>query len=146
MVETVLLTLIGGLFGFTVGTAGIRLLAILGVEQLPMGANVVLDERLALIALLGAVIMGIVIGIPIAWFNLRSHLASALQSESRCGTTTLAAQRLRHGLVVTQIAMAFVLLAGAGLLGLSLKHAMAVSPGFRVDHVLTGHISLPSEV
>jgi predicted permease len=145
MVETVLLTLIGGLFGFTVGAAGIRLLDVLGVEQLPLGAHVVLDERLALVALLGAVIMGIVVGIPIAWFNLRSHLASALQSESRCGTTTLAVQRLRHGLVVTQIALAFVLLAGAGLLGLSLKHAMAVSPGFRVDHVLTGHISLPSE-
>ncbi len=145
MVETVLLTLIGGLFGFTVGAAGIRLLEVLGVEQLPLGAHVVLDERLALVALLGAVIMGTVIGIPIAWFNLRSHLASALQSESRGGTTTLAVQRLRHGLVVTQIALAFVLLAGAGLLGLSLKRAMAVSPGFRADHILTGHISLPSE-
>jgi hypothetical protein len=39
--------------------------------------------------------------------------------------------------------VAFVLLAGAGLLGLSLQRAMAVSPGFRPDHILTGQISLP---
>jgi predicted permease len=50
---------------------------------------------------------------------------------------------LRHGFIVAQIALAFVLLTGAGLLGLSLKRALAVSPGFRADHVLTGQISLP---
>jgi len=54
-------------------------------------------------------------------FNLRSHLANALQSESRTGTINRATQRLRHGFIVAQIALAFVLLAGAALLGLSLK-------------------------
>ena len=47
-----------------------------------------------------------------------------------------AAQSLRHGFIVAQIALAMVLLSGAGLLGLSLERAMAVSPGFRPDHVL----------
>ena len=82
---------------------------------------------------------------PIAWFNLSSHLANALQSESRTGTISRAAQRLRHGFIVAQIALAFVLLAGAALLGLSLKKVMAVSPGFRADHVLTGEFTVPLE-
>lgn len=50
---------------------------------------------------------------------------------------------LRHGFIVAQIALAMVPLTGAGLLGLSLERAMAVSPGFRPDHVLTGQISVP---
>ena len=92
--------------------------------------------------LIGAVVLGIVIAVPIAWFNLGSHLANALQSESRTGTVSRAAQRLRHGFIVAQIALAFVLLAGAALLGLSLKKVMAVSPGFRADHVLAGECTL----
>lgn len=142
--ETVLLTLLGGLFGLAVGAGGIRLLAVLGVHQLPLGAQIAFDGRLALVALGGAVLLGILISVPIAWFNLRGHLSHALQSATRGGTATLAAQRLRHGFVVTQIALAFVLLAGAGLLGLSLDRAMSISPGFRPEHVLTGQISLPS--
>ena len=85
---------------------------------------------------------GVVIAVPIAWFNLGSHLANALQSESRTGTISRAAQRLRHGFIVAQIALAFVLLAGAALLGLSLKKVMAVSPGFRADHVLAGECTI----
>jgi predicted permease len=81
--------------------------------------------------------------VPIAWFNLRSHLENALRSESRTGTVGRAAQRLRQGFIVAQIALAFVLLAGAALLGLSLKNVMAVSPGFRADHVLIGQFTLP---
>src|SRR5207247_1505219 len=91
----------------------------------------------------GAILLGVVLAVPISWFNLSSHLANALQSESHTGTIRRAAQRLRHGFIVAQIALAFVLLAGAALLGLSLKKVMAVPPGFRADHVLTGQFTLP---
>jgi len=143
MAETILLALAGGLFGLGVGAAGIRLLTVLGVEQLPLGAHIAFNGRLAFVALFGTLLLGVAAGLPIAWFNLRTHLANALQSESRSGTITHAAQRLRHGFIVGQIALAFVLLTGAGLLGLSLKRVMAVSPGFRPDHVLAGRITLP---
>jgi predicted permease len=113
------------------------------VQQLPLGADVAFDGQLALVAIMGAVVLGILVALPIAWFNLHGHPANALQSETRGGTASPAAQRLRHGFIVAQITLAFVLLAGAGLLGLSLKHAMAVAPGFRPDHLLTGQISLP---
>jgi len=142
MVETILLTLLGGLLGVSVGAWGLRLLEVLGADRLPLGAHISFDGTLAAIGLLGAVVLGIVIAVPIAWFNLSSHLANALQSESRTGTISRATQRLRHGFIVAQIALAFVLLAGAALLGLSLKKVMAVSPGFRADHVLTGEFTL----
>ena len=142
MIETVLLTFVGGLLGLAVGAWGIRLLEVLGADRLPLGAHIAFDGWLASIGLAGAVVLGVVIAVPIAWFNLSTHLAHALQSESRTGTISRAAQRLRHGFIVAQIALAFVLLAGAALLGLSLKKAMAVSPGFRPDHVLTGECTV----
>jgi predicted permease len=143
IVETTLLTIVGGLLGLAVGTGGIHLLRLLRADRLPLGSRIVFDARLALVALVAAIIMGIVFAVPIAWFHLRRHLGNALQSESRGGTSGHGAQILRHSFIVSQIALAFMLLAGAGLLGRSLQRVMAVSPGFQSDHVLTGQILLP---
>jgi predicted permease len=143
LVETLLLTGLGGSLGLVVGAAGIRLLEVLGADRLPLGARIAFDGRLAASGFAGAVFLGVVIGMPIAWFHLRSHLEHALRSESRTGTAGRAAQRLRQGFIVAQIALAFVLLAGAALLGLSLKNVMAVPPGFHADHVLIGQFTLP---
>ena len=146
IVETTLLTVCGGLLGVLVGAWGTDLLQLLGADRLPLGAHIAFDSWLAFVGLCGAVILGLVIALPIAWFNLGSHLANALQSESRTGTVSRAAQRLRHGFIVAQIALAFVLVAGAALLGLSLKKMMAVPPGFRADHVLAGECTLTWEL
>ena len=143
MVETVLLTALGGVLGLVVGASGIHLMAVLGADRLPLGFRLAFDDRLAVIGLAGAVLLGVVIAVPIVWFHLRSHLENALRSESRTGTVTRGAQRLRHGFIVAQIALAFVLLAGAALLGLSLKRVMDVPPGFRADQVITGQFILP---
>src|SRR5207249_1497824 len=101
----VLLTFVGGLLGLAVGAWGIRLLEILGADRLPLGAHIAFDGCLASIGLAGAVVLGIVIAVPIAWFNLSTHLAHALQSESRTGTISRTAQRLRHGFIVAQRAV-----------------------------------------
>ena len=143
MTETVSLTFVGGVLGVIVGAWGIHLLEILGANRLPLGTHIAFDGWLAAIGLLGSIVLGIAIAAPIAWFNLRSHLANALQSDSRTGTASRATQNLRHGFIIAQIALAFVLLAGAALLGLSLKKVMAVSPGFQPDHVLTGEFTIP---
>jgi predicted permease len=143
MVETTLLTVAGGILGLAVGAGGIHLLRVLGADRLPLGGRIAFDARLALAGVAAAVVLGVALAAPIAWFNLRRHLGNALQSESRGGTSGRAAQVLRHGFIVSQIALAFMLLAGAGLLGLSLQRVMAVSPGFQSDHVLTGQILLP---
>jgi predicted permease len=143
LVETTLLTLAGGLLGLAVAAGGIRLLSTLGADRLPLGSHIVFDARLAMVALVAAVAMGVLLAVPIAWLNLRRPLGDALQSEGRSGTSARATQSLRYSFIVSQIALAFMLLAGAGLLGISLQHAMDVSLGFRSDHILTGKISLP---
>jgi predicted permease len=141
--ETTLLAFAGGLLGLLLGSFGILLLRWLGTEQLPLGASIAFDGRLAAISLAAAVIVGLALAAPIIWFNLHARLAPSLQAETRGGTASRAAQRLRHSFVVAQVALAFVLLSGAGLLGLSLKRVLATPPGFNSDNILTGQIVLP---
>jgi putative ABC transport system permease protein len=143
VVETTLLTFMGGLLGLVVGAGGIRLLAAFGADRLPLAAEITFDLRLGLVALAFAVVMGILISVPIAWYNLAGHPAGALASESRGASASLAAKRMRYAFLVAQMGLAFVLLSGAGLLGQSLKRIMEVSPGFRADGILSGQISLP---
>jgi predicted permease len=142
-VETTLLTFFGGLLGLAAGAAGIRFLEMFGADRLPLGSSITLDGRIAAIALIAAVTFGVLLSIPTAWFNLRAQRTSSAHTESRGGTSNRAAQRLRHAFIVAQMALALVLLTGAGLLAQSLERAMSVSPGFQPHNVLTGEISVP---
>jgi predicted permease len=128
--------------GLWIGYAGISILGRLGVDQLPLGAEIVFNGRLAVAALIGAVVIGASVAVPVSWFNLSNGLAFALKSEARGGTAGSAALRLRRAFIVAQIALAFVLLTGASLLGISLRRAMAVSPGFTAGHIITGQFNL----
>ncbi len=143
VVETTLLTLVGGLLGSCAGTAGIRLLATFLADRLPLGDRVTFDARLAAVAFFASVALGLLVALPIAWFALHRGVANTIRAEARGGSASHAAQRLRNAFAVAQIGLTFILLAGAGLLGLSLQRAISVSPGFRADHVLSGQISLP---
>ena len=100
MVETIVLTLVGGLLGLAVGAGGIRLLAALGAEHLPLGARISFDLRVAVAAMIAAIVLGVAIAIPIAWYSLRRQTLGALQSESRGGTAGTTARRMRHGFLV----------------------------------------------
>jgi len=142
MTETLLLCVGGAFLGLLVGAFGVDLLGALGANQLPLGAEITFNLWLGLMAVAASFIAGILLGLPIVWFNFRSRMAVALQSESRGSTVNRATQRLRNAFIVAQIALAFVLLAAAGLLGLSLKRTMAVSPGFRPDHIIAGQFTL----
>lgn len=142
-VETTLLTFAGGLLGLAMGAGGIQLLRGLGADRLPLGSQIEFDARVAVAGVVASLVLGLMFAGPVAWFQLRLHPGKALHSESRGGTSGHGAQMLRHGFVVSQIALALILLAGAGLLGLSLERVMAISPGFHPDHVLTGQILLP---
>lgn len=143
VVETTVLTTVGGLLGVVIGAAGTRVLAVFGAEHLPLGAEIIFDAQAAAVGLVAAVAAGVIVGTVVAWGSLRQQDATGLRVESRGATASRTAQRLRHAFVVTQIALAFMLLSGAGLLAMSLANVMAVSPGFAPEHVLSGHISLP---
>jgi predicted permease len=141
--ETTLLAVCGGLLGILFGGFAIRLFGTLGINQLPLGAFVTLDSRVASVALAASIAVGLLLAWPVIWLNGHTKLAAALHSEGRSGTSGRAAQRLRHGFIIAQIALAFVLLAGSGLLGLSLKRVLEAPVGFRPDNILTGRIGLP---
>jgi predicted permease len=143
VVETSVLTIIGGMLGVAIGAVGTRLLAVLGARHLPLGAEIAFDVRAAAIGLAAALVIGLTVGAVVAWSSVRAQDSQALHVESRGATASRAAQRLRHGFVVAQIALAFILLSGAGLLAWSLANVMSRSPGFAPEQVLSGHISLP---
>jgi putative ABC transport system permease protein len=141
--EIMVLAVGGGLLGLLLGWSGVGLLRALGADRLPLGGTIAFDARLAVLSLAATVVVGLLLAVPIIAFSLRANLASTLQAESRGGTLGRAAQRLRHGFIVAQIALAFVLLSGAGLLGLSLRRVLATPAGFNPEHILTGQIALP---
>ncbi len=142
--ETTVLALFAGILGFAGAAGATRLLGILGADRLPWLAHIAFDVRIGLAALFVGIAVGIMLAAPIAWFNIQRPMGLALQSETRSGTASQGVQRLRSVFLVMQIAMAFVLLAGTGLLAISLKQAMAISPGFRPENILTGQVSLPA--
>lgn len=141
--ETLVLSVAGGLLGLGLGWAGVRGLELLGADRLPHFAAFSLDGRVCLVGFAASVLAGFVLAVPVLWQNLHGNLARSLSVESRGGTTARSAHRLRHGLIVIQFALAFTLLAGAGLLGLSFMKVLSVDPGFRSENLLTGSVPLP---
>ena len=143
LIQTLMLSLGGGIVGLSLGAVGIRLTDLSGTDLLPLGTEIVLDVRIAVASILTSIAVGVGIAIPLIWINMRDTSNVCLQSETRGGTTSRRVQHVRHTFIVVQIAIAFVLLCGAGLLSVSLKRTLEKSPGFRSEQVLTGEIKLP---
>jgi predicted permease len=143
LAETLVLALAGCALGLAIGWAGLRGLEALGADDLPHFVPYGLDTRVCMAALGLSVLTGLLLAVPMIWHSLRGNLAQALSVESRGGTTSRATHRLRHALITAQFALAFTLLCGAGLLGLSFARILAVNPGFRPENVLTGGVSAP---
>jgi predicted lysophospholipase L1 biosynthesis ABC-type transport system permease subunit len=140
LIETVTVALAGGFLSLGAGAAGIRVLALLGASRLPMGTTISFDGTLGMASLVGAILLWLALAVPVILVHLRD--SDVLRSETRSATASRSIQSFRHAFVVVQVALAFVLLTGSGMLALSLKQALAVSPGFEAMHVLTGQVSL----
>ena len=139
--ETLLLTALGGALGLLLGAWSLNALTWLGLSDLPRAHEIRLDGTvLALTAGLAA-ILGIVVGAVPALQAGRSGLAAALNEEGRGSTAGRGARAAQGGLVVSQVALAFLLLAGAGLLLESFRRLLGADPGFVAQHVLTGRVS-----
>lgn len=143
LTEAVLFALLGGALGLAFGWGGLQLLQGMGVGDLPRGAQVGIDGSVVLFTLLVALGAGFFFGVIPLVHIFRSDLGTVFRGESRTGTSTRRASLLRSLLVTGQVAVAFVLLIGAGLMFASLRAALEVDPGFRPGSVLTGNISLP---
>ena len=145
VVEGLLLSLSGGLLGLGLGAAALRGMAVLTADRLPISVAPGPDISVCLAGLGLAGLLGLLLALPTGWFLTRGSPATTLSVASRGSTTTRPVLRLRHGLIVAQIALAFVLLSGAGLLGLSFLRLLRVPPGFQPDSRLTGAVTLPME-
>jgi len=139
--ETTLVALAGGVAGLVAGLWGLDGLSALGLSELPRGAEIRLDGVVVAFTLGLAVLLGLVIGVvPVAQLA-GTNLSEVLQQEGRSGTAGRGARLVRRTLAAAQVAIAFVLLIGAGLLLASFQALLAVDPGFRPTHVLSGRVS-----
>src|SRR5262249_30801777 len=139
-----MLAAIGGALGLAIGYAGVRALTRFGLEATPQGTQVTLNLIVVLFTIALSIALAMAIGlIPILSLR-RLNLSQAFREDGRSGTAGRGTRAMRRALVAIQVAFAFMLLIGAGLLLASFQRVLAVKPGFDPDHVLTGIASLPS--
>jgi predicted permease len=139
--ETLLLTLIGGALGILLGMWSIRGLPSLDLFDLPRAHEIRLDVTIVAFTLGLAVALGLIVGSVPTVLLAGSRLNSALRDEGRGGTASRGARYTRRALVAAQVALAFILLAGAGLLLASFQHVLRIDPGFNATGVWTGRLS-----
>ena len=139
--EATLLTLIGGTAGLLLGYWSLGALEWLRLTDLPRAHEIRMDDTIFTFTLGLAVLLGLVIGAAPALQLARASLSNMLRDEGRGGTAGRGTQYVRRGLVVSQVALAFVLLVGAGLLLASFERLLRVNPGFVAEGVLTGRVS-----
>jgi putative ABC transport system permease protein len=144
LTESVVLFLVGGLLGLGIALAGVKAMSLLGVGNLPRGFAVSLDLSVFGFTMLCALVTGLVFGALPAWSATRGNTASALKDAGTRATTGRRHLWLRSSLVVTEIALALMLLATAALLLKSFSRLQEVSPGFVRENVLTAQLALPS--
>lgn len=141
LTETVLLTLVGGAAGAAIGGWGIDALAALGLDRLPRGSEVRVDGTVVAFTMALALGVGVLIGL-VPLVNLRHiNLSQAFREEGRSGTSGRGARAVRRVLVAGQVALAFMLLIGAGLLLASFQRVLAIEPGFESANLLTARIA-----
>lgn len=146
LTESVLLSLAGGVLGLALGAFGVRALLALNPGNIPRigidGSGVALDWRVLGFTLLLSVLTGIVFGLVPAMQASRADLNVTLKESGARGGSGLRQNKTRSVLVVTEMALAIVLLVGAGLLIRTFAALHRVEPGFDAHNVLTMETSL----
>lgn len=143
LVESVVLALCGGVAGALLGYWGVDLLRLIGAQTVPRLQEVTLDTTVLFLTLLLSICTGILFGLTPALTSARPDLTEALKEGGRGSTEGRRRHRLRSGLIVAEMALALVLLVGAGLLLKSFVRLQNVDPGFNPHNVLTINLSLP---
>ena len=135
LTESLLLSILGGVFGLFVAQFGVRALVALSPPELPRVSAIVVDRSVFAFALGVSALIGLVVGLIPAFHASRGNLHTAVQQIS--ARTAGGHQLTRRTLVVAEVALALVLLVSAGLLLHSLQRLFAVPAGFNSTHLLT---------
>ena len=144
LTESVLLALAGGSLGVLLAIWGVPALLSLNNRNLPPAAEIGVDATVLLFALLVSVITGLLFGLMPAMQVARADLHESLKEGGRGSAGDRKSLAVRRGLVITTVALALTLLAGAGLLMRSFAKLTSVSPGFRSGNLLTFQVALPA--
>jgi putative ABC transport system permease protein len=143
LTESVLLALGGGALGVLVAEASTGALLALAPEILPRAQEIAIDVRAAGVSCGLALLTGVLFGLAPALTATRLRLDEALREAARGHSEGRRGGRLRGTLVVAEVAIALVLLVGAGLIMRSFVRLQAVDPGFRPQGALAFSLTLP---
>jgi predicted permease len=144
LVEGVVLSVSGAVLGIMLAAAGIRVLRAWLPAGLPRVASIGVDLRVLAAAVGAALVTGLVFGIIPALHSARPDLTGALKEGGRSSTAGGRAQRIRSALVVAEVALAVILLVGAGLFTGSFVKLMRVDPGFDYHNVVALSVNVRS--
>lgn len=143
IVEGLLLSFAAGALGLVIGSGILEALRAIGLERLPRANEIHIDYSVISAAFALSGVVGILIGLVPAVYLFNRNLLGMLRDEGRTGTIGRGGRTARRALVVAQLAFAFVLLVGAGLLLASFRKLLTVDPGFKAEHVITAAINMP---
>jgi putative ABC transport system permease protein len=143
LTESLVLTSVSALAGLALAYAGVRLVAWWNPASIPRVAGASLDLRVLLFTAVVALITSVAFGLAPALRALRLDLTDSLKDGAQGASSGGARQRFRNGLVIVEMALAVVLLVGAGLMLRSLWALQRVPLGFEPGGVLTMRLALP---
>ncbi len=144
LVESLLLAGFGGALGLALAVGGLRLLRGVAPPDVPRLDAVSLDTAMVIFTFGATALAGLVFGIVPALQSTGRSLVESLRERGRSALSGPRGRITRLALVIVEMALAVLLLTGAGLLIRSFSRLMQVDPGFRVDHAVMFRVGLPS--
>ena len=143
LIESLTLAIAGDLAGIVVARFAMAAIVAIGAGSIPRLSSLTLEPRLLLFSLVVASLSAVGFGLAPALRAAKTQPGDVLREQSRSSTSGGVQMRLRQWLVVSQVALAFVLLVGAGLLIASLQRIRETPLGVKPDGVLTFELHLP---
>ena len=144
LTESLLLAILGGIAGLVLAWWGTDLLVSLSPPELMNLAQAKINLPVLGFTMAVSLLTGVIFGLAPAFETTRLNLTESLKEGGKNIGGSSRSHRLRNSLVVTEVALALVLLVGAGLLIRSFARLQAVDPGFNVENVLTMKVGLPN--
>lgn len=145
LIESLVLSIVGTALGVALAWWGVQILRSAMPPEVPRAASMALDVRVLAVAAAAAIVSGLVFGLFPAASCSRFDLTRALKDGAHAASASLPAKHLRSAFVVSEIALATVLLFGAGLFIGSFAKLMAVDLGFDPKGLMTATVTLRAE-
>jgi predicted permease len=143
LAESVLLAALGGGVGLVLSLVGINILKAFIPENISQAQAINVDGKVLLFTVLVSLVTGLIFGLAPATQASNFNVNDTLKEGGRDSASGTRGNRIRSLLVISEVAVSFILLIGAGLLINSFFHLRNLDPGYRADHLLTMKVALP---